>query len=72
MKLKPKTYVIGVLVALVLIIILQNTQTVETHVLFFTFALPRALMLFLTALFGVLVGFYLSASRRRKKAAARS
>ena len=34
------------------IIVLQNTESVETHVLFFSFSMPRAVLLFVCAVIG--------------------
>jgi uncharacterized integral membrane protein len=38
------------------IIVLQNTESVQTKILFFTFTMPRAVLLFLTALIGFIMG----------------
>ena len=65
-----KMIVIIVVSLLVLIIVLQNTQLVETKLLFITIAMLRAFLLFLTFLFGVVVGAVvstLSFSRKEKK-----
>jgi len=61
-----KIWTILVLGLLMLIIVLQNTAVVETQILFFTIALPRALLLFLTLLIGFLLGLYVSVYRRRR------
>jgi len=53
---KFKIIVILVVVLLALIIILQNSQAVETKILFWTFTLPRAFLLFLTFMFGFIAG----------------
>ncbi|HKI47508.1 MAG TPA: lipopolysaccharide assembly protein LapA domain-containing protein [Balneolales bacterium] len=45
-----------VLVIVSLIIVLQNTAAVATKFLFFTLVMPRALLLFLTLLIGVILG----------------
>lgn len=61
--------VIIIVSLLVLIIVLQNTQSVETKLLFITITMPRAFLLFLTFLFGFVVGAVsiLSFSRKEKK-----
>ncbi|MBI9016195.1 MAG: LapA family protein [Phycisphaerae bacterium] len=41
---------------LVLIIALQNTQSVETKLLFVTVTMPRAFLLFITFVFGFVFG----------------
>ncbi len=58
-----------VLALLALIVVLQNTATVETQVLFFTLAMPRALLLFLTFLVGVILGLSVSFFRNRQSQA---
>lgn len=57
---------IGIVVLLILtgIIILQNTESVETKLLFITITMPRALLLLTTAAFGFIIGLF--ASFRRK------
>ena len=53
---KLKMTVIVVVSLLVLIVVLQNTRSVETKLLFVTITMPRAFLLFLTFLFGFVVG----------------
>lgn len=53
---KLKIIAIAVLLVLVLIVILQNTQIVETKILFVTISMPRAFLLFFTFLFGFIAG----------------
>ena len=64
-----KVIVIVVVSLLVLIVVLQNTQSVETKLLFMTITMPRAFLLFLTFLFGFVVGSVstLSFSHKDKK-----
>jgi len=58
---KFKNALVVVIVLLVIIIILQNTQAVETKLLFMTITMPRALLLILTFLVGFAGGiFFLS------------
>lgn len=45
-----------VLAILVVIVVLQNTQTVETRLLFVTITMPRAVLLFVTLLVGFALG----------------
>lgn len=66
---KAKLIAALVLVAVVLIIVLQNTQPVETRVLFMTLTMPRAALLAVTMLIGVGVGMLIAlglSGRRRK------
>lgn len=51
-----KVAVSSLIAALILIIILQNTAPVETRILFMTFVMPRAALLFITAVLGFLCG----------------
>ena len=64
-----KMIVLIVVSLLVLIVVLQNTQSVETKILFITITMPRAFLLFLTSLFGFVIGTIatLSFSNRGKK-----
>ncbi len=48
--------VIAVLGILLVIIVLQNTEPVQTEVLFFSFTMPRALLLFAAAVVGFVIG----------------
>ena len=48
------------LILLVLIVIFQNTQAVETRFLFITFTMPRAALLAITFLVGTAAGVLLS------------
>ena len=53
---KFKIITIAVVSVLVLIVILQNTQSVETKLLFVKITMPRAFLLMLTFLFGFIAG----------------
>jgi uncharacterized integral membrane protein len=46
----------AIIAILVVIIVLQNTETVETKLLFATISMPRAAMLFGTLVIGFVVG----------------
>ena len=60
---------IGILVLALFIgiVVLQNTERVQTHILFFTITMPRAVLLFLTALIGFIIGVLSSLLVSRKK-----
>lgn len=60
-----KLIVIGLVGLLVLIVILQNTQAVQTRILFVTITMPRAVLLFGTTLVGAIVGILLARKRRK-------
>jgi len=53
---KFKIIAIAVVSLLVLIVILQNTESVETKLLFVKITMPRAFLLMLTFLFGFIAG----------------
>ena len=44
------------LVLIVVVVVLQNTQTVETKLLFFTVRMPNAALLFGTLIIGFAIG----------------
>lgn len=48
------------------IVIVQNTATVETHILWITISMPRAVLLALTFALGALSGILFSMRRRTK------
>ncbi len=64
---KFKIYASLVAAVLIAIIIAQNTAVVETKVLFVTIAMPRAALLAVTLLSGVVIGFVLALNWGRKK-----
>jgi len=47
-----KIVFIAILVMLVLVIVIQNRESVETRLLFFTLTMPRAALLFVTTAIG--------------------
>lgn len=53
---KAKWIGIGVAAVLVLIVVMQNTESVETMVLFWPLKMPRAVLLFGTGVTGFLAG----------------
>ena len=53
---KTKNIITLVISLLILIIVLQNTQSVETELLFMKVTMPRALLLFIILLVGFVVG----------------
>lgn len=57
---KAKNITTALIVVLVVIVMLQNTQAVETKLLFVTVSMPRALLLVVTCLVGMAGGFILS------------
>ncbi len=65
---KAKLIIVLILVILAIIVVFQNTDQVETKLVFATVIMPRALLLFLTTLVGFAVGVLvaLSLSKKRK------
>ena len=56
---------VALVAVLSLILVLQNTETVETKVFFDTVAMPRAVLLAITFLLGVVVGLLIPFLRKR-------
>ncbi|MDF1799974.1 MAG: LapA family protein [Planctomycetota bacterium] len=68
---RVKLFAALALIAMVLVVILQNRQPVETKILFMTIVMPRAALLAITMLIGVGVGMLVSlgiTSKANKKA----
>jgi len=63
---KARKIIIVLLVVLTVIVILQNTQAVDTKLLFLTVTMPRALLLMVTFLCGLAMGYVLSDFRFKK------
>lgn len=53
---KAKIAALVVLLALIAIVVIQNTEQVQTRVLFISIEMPRAVLLAVTALLGFLFG----------------
>lgn len=58
----------GIVFALIIVVvlILQNTQQVETKILFATIEMPRAVLLFVTAVLGFVAGVLVTIRRPHK------
>jgi uncharacterized integral membrane protein len=52
---------------LVLVIVLQNTQAVDTKILFITVTMPRAILLFVAALVGFVIGLIAAGGKSKSK-----
>jgi uncharacterized integral membrane protein len=63
---KLKIAVAAIVAVLLIIVILQNTQQVETRLLFVTIAMPRAVLLITALVVGFVIGL-LAAGRLSKK-----
>ena len=57
---KIKLIVTVILTLLCLIVILQNTASVETRFLFVTITMPRAILLLITTTIGFLAGVFIT------------
>ncbi|MFO7905985.1 MAG: LapA family protein [Pirellulaceae bacterium] len=67
---KWKIVGIAVIVVIVLIVVFQNTQSVETKLLFFSVTMPNAALLFGTLIIGFAIGVLTAghiASRAKRK-----
>jgi len=66
---RTKLITMAILALLAAIIILQNTDPVQTRILFFTLTLPRAVLLFAATLIGFSLGVItvLVVQRRRQR-----
>jgi len=53
-----KLIIISVLVVIAAVVTVQNTQQVDTHILFFTISMPRAVLLLLMGLIGFAIGVF--------------
>jgi uncharacterized integral membrane protein len=64
---KVKLITALVLIGLTFIIVLQNTQPVETKILFLTITMPRATLLGITMMAGVATGILISLGLAAKR-----
>jgi len=55
---KVKFIIIGILIIIVFVLTIQNTQPVDTHILFLTITMPRAALLLLMTLIGYAIGVF--------------
>ena len=63
-----KLMAILVLAVLAVIVVLQNTQEIETRLLFVTVTMPRAVLLLVTTVIGFVLGVLVSLAVAKKKA----
>ena len=63
---QAKLISICVLIIVILVVTLQNTETVETKILFVSIAMPRAILLLGTALVGFALGIIFSYVTEKK------
>lgn len=63
-----RTWTIGVLIALVLVVCLQNSQQVSVEVLFASFDAPLIVVLLVAIGIGALIGYTFPVLRRHRRA----
>jgi uncharacterized integral membrane protein len=61
-----KAIIVVILLVLFAIAILQNTQPVTLKFLIFSFTLPRAILILISTLVGVILGILISAGSSKK------
>jgi uncharacterized integral membrane protein len=66
-----RAWLVGVLVALVLIVALQNSQEVSVEVLFASFNAPLIVVLLVFVAIGALIGYIAPVLRRHRREARR-
>ena len=62
-----KTIIILLLLLVFTIVLFQNLEVVSIQLLFWKFEMPRIILFPLTLFLGVLIGFLLSGTRKKKK-----
>ncbi len=65
-EIKWKMWGLGIAVALLLIIVAQNSQTVEFNLLFISTSTPLIVLLLITALIGAIIGYTAPILRRHR------
>lgn len=63
---KPKTIIVLILLALFLIILLQNTKVVKIQLLFWKIGMSRIIMLPITLFLGIVIGFIIGKTKKRR------
>jgi len=64
-----KLAAVAIIAILAIIVVLQNTQAVETKLLFVTVTMPRAVLLFVTLLIGFVIGVLATEKITRRRRA---
>lgn len=62
-----RAWLVGILAALVLIVALQNSQTVSFEILFASFKAPLIVVILLAAAIGVVIGYVGPLVRRHRR-----
>ena len=63
-----KLVLVVIIGILAIIVVVQNTQTVDTKLLFVTVTMPRAVLLFITLVIGFVIGVLSAEKITRKRA----
>jgi uncharacterized integral membrane protein len=63
-----RAWLVGILVALVLIVALQNSQEVSFEVLFASFRAPLIVVILVASAVGILIGYLAPIVRRHRRA----
>lgn len=64
---KIKVVLAIILAILMLIVVLQNTEQIQTNILFISIKMPLAALLFVTAMIGFLIGLLVASRRMFRK-----
>jgi uncharacterized integral membrane protein len=56
---KPKTIIILILIALSIVILIQNTQVVEVQIFFWKIAMSRIIMITFLLIVGFVIGYFI-------------
>jgi uncharacterized integral membrane protein len=62
-----RAWIVGVLIALVVVVCLQNSQTVSFEVLFANFEAPLIIVLAVFVAIGMLIGYIVPVYRRHRR-----
>ena len=62
-----KGIVILVLVLVLVIVFIQNREVVDMRILFWAFSMSRIILLVFSMLVGVVIGYFLGISHKRKR-----
>ena len=64
---QPKNIIIGIVILLVLIILIQNTQIVTLHLFFWKIGMSQIVLIPLLLFFGFMVGYFVHSFNTKKK-----
>lgn len=64
---KPKTYVMLAIAVLILIVMLQNLDSVYVQILFWYFSLPLIVLILIATVVGFIIGYFISSVSPKKR-----